>query len=196
MSATVNKIFKITLCTIGAIILLIVLVIGGATLYLTPQRLTNLINREASQWLKADIHASDIRYTIWSSFPRLAIETDSVTIISRTLDNLPDSVTSKLPADRDFLASIKSFTGQINIIDFISGRYVIHEAKVDGLRINLVAYNDSINNYNIIPEEATGFKKVPYITAENISVDNAGMMRYISVATNTVADLSLEQLSL
>ncbi|MDE5772836.1 MAG: hypothetical protein K2H86_00075, partial [Muribaculaceae bacterium] len=196
MSGSVKKIIKITTVTIASIILLIVIAISGATLYLTPQRLTEIVNREASQWLKADIEASNIRYTIWSSFPRLAIETDSITVISRTLKDLPDSVTDSLPENSDFLASVKSFAGQINIIDFISGRYVIHDAKVEGLRVNLVAYNDSINNYNIVPDDVTGFKKVPYFTAQSVVIRNAGKMQYYSAATQTKADLTLQQLDL
>lgn len=196
MNKTIKKILKITGITIGSIFLLIVILLCGVSLYLTPERLTDIINKESSKYLQADIKSSNVRYTLWKSFPRLDVETDSITIYSRTLDSIPEDIRKQLPDNYRFLASIRSFAGQINIIDFISGRYVIHDAKIDGLNINLVAYNDSLNNYNIIPDTTTGFKKVPYITASSIIINNAGKMQYFSAATNTDAKLQLKKLQL
>lgn len=77
------------------------------------------------------------------------------------------------------------------MVDIFLNRYVIHDVKIDGLRLNLVAYNDSINNYNIAPTAAMSFKKMPYISAHLISLKNPGTMSYISLATDTRASLKL-----
>ena len=180
----------------GSFIGLILLLLCGISLFLTPSRLTEIVNREAGQYLNADIRAHNISYTLWSSFPRFRISTDSITVRSRTLDSIPASIKSQLPENADFLGSLKNFRGSINVVDLFLNRYVIHDVEVDGLRINLVAYNDSINNYNLIPTSGRELKKVPYFSAELIALRNPGALTYFSKATDTQATLRLADLTL
>lgn len=191
-----RTILKALFLTLAGIILLLTAGLLFINFYFTPQRLTSLINKEASDRLNADIHASDIRYTLWSTFPRLAIKTDSLTVISRTLDSIPADIRRQLPDNADSLLSLKAFEGEINIIDFLSKRFVIHNLKVDGLKLNLAAYNDSINNYNIIPEMSEGFKSIPYFTANSLTVTNARAITYYSAATDASASLRLSDFTL
>lgn len=196
MKTALRKTLEIAAWSIASILLLALAAIVALTLYLTPQRLTDIINREASERLNADIKASNVRYTIWSTFPRLAIETDSIRVISRALQGAPKSVMAALPQNADFLASLRSLSGEINLVDFISGRYVIHDIKVKGLNINLVAYNDSLNNYNIIPDDTDGFKSVPYMTANDIDITDSGKITFFSAATGTSAAMKIGDLHL
>ncbi|MDE6811018.1 MAG: LemA family protein, partial [Muribaculaceae bacterium] len=168
---------------VGVPLLLLVVL----SLYLTPGRLTELANREGSRYLNADIKAEDIDYTLWSSFPRIRITTGKISVISRTLRDVSPAIRKQLPDSADFLGSIRSFSGEINVIDLFMNRYVIHDVDINGLRLNLVAYNDSINNYNILPGSASGFKKIPYFSAEKIELRNPGVMSYRSVSTDTRA---------
>ena len=187
---------KIIAISLGAIIGFMVLILCAISLFLTPERLTSIVNREASLYLNADVKASNIQYSIWSSFPRFDIHTDSIQIISRSLNGVSPDIRKTLPTDADFLASLKSFSGSINIVDLFLNRYVIHDVKVDGLNINLVAYNDSINNYNIIPSGGPDMKSIPYISAKSVELVNPGNLRYISVASDTRASLNLSRLAL
>lgn len=166
------------------------------TLWLTPERLTSLVNEEGSRYLNAYIHAKNVDYSLWSTFPRFKITTGEIDITSRSLDSVAPGIRRQLPDSASFLGSLKSFSGEINVVDLFMNRYVIHDVSVDGLRLNLVAYNDSINNYNIIPSTGGGFKKVPYISAEKIQLKNPGSMNYSSVSTDTHASLSLKSLNL
>ncbi|MDE6246592.1 MAG: hypothetical protein K2M41_01965, partial [Muribaculaceae bacterium] len=79
---------KIIAISLGAIIGFIVLILCAISLFLTPERLTSIVNREASLYLDADVKASNIQYSIWSSFPRFDIHTDSIQIISRSLNGV------------------------------------------------------------------------------------------------------------
>ncbi|MDE7462531.1 MAG: AsmA family protein [Muribaculaceae bacterium] len=182
--------------TLGGIALFIILLLCGISLFLTPARLTRIVNREASEYLNADINAHHIDYTIWSSFPRFHVYTDSIEVISRTLKSVSPEIRKLLPADADSLASLRSFSGSINIIDLFLNRYVIHDVKVDGLSLNLVAYNDSINNYNIIPSTSDNTKRIPYISAHLIDLKNPGQLKYYSKASNTSASLDLKEFCL
>lgn len=89
-------------CLVGVVILLVV----AATLYLTPANLTRILDREASEYFKADIRVSNPRFTFWSTFPRLHIEIASLRIDSRTLRGVDKAIRERLPADADFLASL------------------------------------------------------------------------------------------
>lgn len=185
---------------IGIVILsiavLIVLLLCALSIYLTPARLADIINREGSQYLNADIHARNVSYTIWRSFPRLRVTTDSITVRSRTLDSIPEDIRRRMPADADRLGSLRSFAGSINVVDLLLNRYVIQDVKVDGLSLNLVAYNDSITNYGILPRTGQKLRKVPYFSAHEVTLRNPGSITYRSVATDTRATLSLSRFTL
>lgn len=190
------SIFKWIALSLAGIIGIIVILLCGLSIYLTPERLTNLVNRESSRYLNADIFAKHIDYTLWRSFPRFNITSDSIIVISRSLKGISPDIRRQLPDNADFLGSLHSFSGSINVVDIFLNRYVIHDVRVDGLNLNFVAWNDSINNYNILPSEDGGFKKVPYFSAELISLRNPGVMEYFSAATATKASLRLNRLIL
>ncbi len=180
------------LCIIGFILILLT----SLSLFLTPERLTELVNTEAGKYIEADIHADYISYSVWSSFPRLDIHTDSIKIISRTLNSLSEKELKTLPANAKDLASARSFEGSINIVDLFLNRYVIHDIKIEGLNINLVVYNDSINNYDIIPSSSDKMKRIPYISAESVEIHNQGKINYFYKSGNTSASVDLKELSL
>ncbi|MDE6792438.1 MAG: AsmA family protein, partial [Muribaculaceae bacterium] len=88
-SSTIYKVAKITAISLGALILLAVAAIIGATFYLTPSRVAAIVNKEASSYLKADVKVSEVNWTLWSSFPWLQVDIDSISIRSRSLQNIP-----------------------------------------------------------------------------------------------------------
>ncbi len=191
-----HLLLKIAAIVVGSILGIVFLILCGISLFLTPERLTRLVNREASQYLNADITAHNVSYTLWSTFPRFRLTTDSIVVRSRTLDSIPAAIRSQLPEDADFLGSLSRFQGSINFVDLFLNRYVIHDVRVDGLRINLVAYNDSINNYSIIPSSGEKMKRVPYFSAKLVALRNPGVISYFSKASDTKASLQLSQLTL
>lgn len=192
----VKRVAKWIGIVVAVLIALPMLLLCLLSLWLTPDRLTAIVNREGSKYLMADIQAKDVDYSLWSTFPRFKVTTGEVDLISRTLDGVSPEIQRQLPDSAKFLASIKSFSGEINVVDLFMNRYVIHEVNVEGLQLNFVAYNDSINNYNIIPSTGKGFKKVPYISAESIRLAEAGTIKYTSVTSNTNASLHLKNLDL
>lgn len=189
-------ILKIIGFVAGGLLLLLIVIAAGLTLWLSPANLTRLLNREASEYFNARIEAHNARFTFWSTFPRFCLMTDSVTIISRTLDDVPDSIRRRLPADSPFLASATSIRGGINIVRFLSGEYVIHDLEIEGLRLNLVAWNDSVNNYHILPPTAKLSEKVPFFTANRISLVKPRGLSWYSAATATRAHASIAKASL
>ncbi len=175
------KILKASCITIGSLILLAVIAIAGISLWLTPQRLTRLVNEEGSKYLNADIQAGTIDYTFWSSFPSLRIHTDSLRIVSRSLHGLPAEVRKKLPDNADLLLTTGAIEGSLNVIKALSGNIELSDVSIGDPRVNIVTVNDSVNNFSILP---SGFKK-PRIT--KIS---AGAVRIVAPAIIDFFDLA------
>ncbi len=170
--------------------------LGAITFYLTPERLSRIVSQQAGKYLNADVAVHNMRFTIWSSFPHFWISADSIRVTSHTLDNIPDSIAALLPPDRAFLGSTRSLHGSINLADLVAGRISLRNVTVDSLRVNLVAFNDSINNYNIVPDEASMPDKVPYITANIIQLTHPQPLTYFNAEAATTVDTQLKSASL
>lgn len=182
--------------TVGALMLLIAVLLAALTFYLDPERLSSLISREGSRYLNADVRVKSVDYTLWSSFPRLRIITDSICVRSRALDSVPSILRDRLPQDADSLGCASGFAGSINVVDLLLNRYVLQDVWLDGLRVNLVALNDSINNYNILPSSGETLRRVPYFSVRELELHHPGALSYISVSGNSRASVRLDTMAL
>lgn len=173
----------------GGIILglvaLIFLTLCVATWWLTPARLAELISDEASKQVNADISLSEVRYTLWSSFPHLNVEIDSIDVRSRNFEKAPDSIRKQLPKNADFLLSVRKFRGGVNLTRLFGGEIWLKDIDVDSLNVNLVAATDSLNNYSIVP--SGGKTKIPYFHIDGLSLGHAGQIAYTSLPSATEA---------
>lgn len=174
----------------GGLLILLFLLICAATWWLTPARLASIISDEASRQVNADIAVSDVRYTLWSSFPQLNVDIDSISVRSRNFDNVPDSVRSKLPGNADFLLSVRKFRGGVNLLRLFSGSIWLKDIDVDSLYVNLVDATDTLNNYSILASSDSR-TKVPYFHIDGLSLGNAGRIDYTSLPSATVASVRL-----
>lgn len=177
----------------GALVLL-VLLICGVTWWLTPSRLSEIVDKQASQRLNADVSTADIHFTFWSTFPHFCIVTDSLYVRSRTLDGLNDSIKTLLPANPDFLISAGKIEGGINIAKLLKGQIWLRDVSVDSLRLQLISVNDTLNNYDIVPEG--GNSKIPYFNIDNLRISDGGQIGYYSKLSNTDAKIKLGEASL
>ncbi len=140
---------------IAAIAVLVIAVISIAVWYLTPQKLTPMVNRAASEYLLADVDAKRVELTFWHTFPRLEVTVDSLAIVSRSLREIPDSIRATLPADADTLLTVNRFSGGINVGELTLGNIALYDVIIDRPRLNLVVASDSIDNFSIIPPSDT-----------------------------------------
>lgn len=186
----------VLLCSAVGCILLVCLLLGALSIYLTPQRLAAIVNREASKYLRADITTHNISYTLWSTFPKFTLHTDSISVVSKSLEPLSPQERKALPENAAHLASLKSISAEINVLDLLKNRYVFHNVKVERLSANLVAVNDSVANYNIFPSIGGSVKNIPYFSCESVALDNPGTITYTSLASDSHASLNLSNLLL
>ncbi|MDE7402827.1 MAG: hypothetical protein K2M87_05390 [Muribaculaceae bacterium] len=183
------RVAKWFIISLASIIALLVLALLAVTLWLTPSRLANLVNREASKAMHADLKVSDINYTLWSTFPHFRIQIDSVELRSRTLDSLPESQRKNLPENADFLLSSGPLSGGVNLAGLLRGRIMLGDLKVDNLKVNLVALNDSVNNFDIVTsDDSSGH--IPYFHVDNLRVLR-GEISFTGIPSDTYAKVDL-----
>lgn len=146
--ARILKWFGVTAAVIATLLLLVCSLIVWI---LTPARLTPLVSEVASDYLTADVGVSRVELTFWKTFPRMTLEVDSLSVVSRSLRSLPDSVASKLSADADSLLSLKSFTAGVNVAALLTGELALYDVEFHAPRVNLLQVSDSLANYDILP---------------------------------------------
>lgn len=176
------------------VVVLVVLALCGITIWLTPSRLSAIVDSEASELLDADVKTGDISFTFWSTFPHFCIVADSLRIDSRNLGAITDEERSQLPANPEFLVSTGRMEGGINIARLLRGQIWLRDVVVDSLRLNLVAVNDSVNNYTF--KSTSGKTKIPYFNIDRLSFVDGGEVKYFSRVSDTNARIALNEASL
>lgn len=194
-SGIIKKALKITACTLGAIVALIIIFFVGVNLYLTPARLSDIISREGSKYLNAQVKVSNVSYTFWSTFPNLHVRIDSLSINSRALKNLPTSIRHKLPDNCDFLASTGAIEAGLNVIKTLKGEIDLKEIKISSPKVNLVSYNDSINNYSIFPRMHPR-RDITHVSIDAIDISAPVVLSYSDVMSQSSADVKINRFTL
>lgn len=192
--SVLNRVLRCIDFIVIGFILLTVLLLCALTWWLTPQRLSDIIDTKASTYLNADVSTGYVSFTLWSSFPHLRIQIDSIHVRSRNLDSLPRAVSKNLPDSADFLLSTGRASGGINLSRLLAGHIMLRDVKVDSLNLNLVAVSDSINNYDIVPP--SGRRQIPYFHIDSLSFADGGTVRYRSLISDTKATVNLSGASL
>lgn len=178
---------------------LFIIICSLAVWILTPDRLTPLVEKQASGYLDADVSLSRVELTFWKTFPRLRVDVDSLRIVSRSLDKLPAAERATLPADADSLLSVRSFHGAVNVVKLLAGSIHLHDVVIDRPEVNLLQVNDSVANYQIVPsseDSDTTAASIPGIYIDSFRILQAGPLRYRSLADSTDVTARLENVSL
>lgn len=181
----------------AAFLLLLSLALIGLDLWLTPGRLASMASAYAVRYLDANVNVGKISYTFWSTFPRFEFQIDSVEVVSRRLRSLTAAERMQLPAHCDSLASFVKMKGSFYPLKLLSGRIDIDSLLIDGLRVNMVALNDSVNNYSILaaidPDKPF---HMPRFKARHVSLTHLRPITYYSAATEMSARIDLDRAAL
>ncbi len=180
----------------GAFIGIFLILLIAVLLWATPERLTSITEKEAAGYLKGDIKLHGLDYSIFSSFPYLAVSLDSLTLHSSALDGIDSNTRVQLPSDCDLLMKTGSVSGRLNIVKLIFGKIDLHRLAVDKLRVNLVSINDSVNNYNIFPVSDTHGFKVPKFQVDSVSFTNPEPITFFSLESRAAARAGIKELIL
>lgn len=194
-SGRIKKILKAAAWTFGCIIALTIISVAAISIYLTPARLTAIVNREASKYLLADVKATNVDYTLWSTFPDLYVSADSLTINSRSLRNLPEKIRKDLPLNCDSLVSTGGIMGSINVLQAIRGIYNIKNLNISSPKLNLVSYDRQTSNFNIFPETHI-CGDIPQISIDSARITSPARISYFDASSMISAKLDINRMLL
>jgi len=166
--------------------------------YLTPEKLTPIVNDAATSSLNAEVKAERVELTFWSTFPRLEIKVDSLTVVSRRFDSLTASEREALPQNPDSLLKLHQLQGGINVLSLIGGKIELYDVSLDRPDINLVILNDSSANFDIVPpsEPDTEPSSLPTIGINHFTILGDMPVRYRDMTSGTDITLTLAAMSL
>ena len=173
---------------IGVLVAVVLLALVGVSVYLTPERLTGLVNKYAGEYfVNADFKIERAELTVWRTFPHAEIDVDRLTLV-----NTHPSV----PAEGDTVASVERFHGRINLAALLIGRISVSRVDIDRPCATLWMGPDSLSNLDIFPpskpEEKTDEPlSLPSIRLDRFRISGDARFRYISVADSIDADVTV-----
>lgn len=192
-----KRILKILLWTCASVLLLVMLLLGSIVWILSPERLTPIVEKYANEYLNAQVNVENVELTFWKTFPQLRVDVDSLTIVSDNFAKLPDSERNALPANADTLLSLKHFHGGVSTIALLAGKIEIYDVELRRPMVNLVQYNDSLTNFDIIPAsgpdtttaQPTG--TIPDLAIDRFLITDARPFTYTSVRDSINVGITL-----
>ena len=116
-------------------------------------------------------------------------------ITSSAFDSIPARQRAALPADADTLLSLNRFRLGINLPAISTGRISLNDVMLDALKVNAVALNDSIANWNIVApsEEDTAQEplSIPDIVVNSVELTHCRGIRFVSIADSIEASVGI-----
>ncbi len=192
-----GRALKLALIVAVAVAALIMLAIGVAVWTLTPDRLTPLVGKYASRYLNADVSADRVELTYWSTFPTVSLEVEGLRVISHALDSLPASERANLPAYADTLATVRRFSGGVNVWGISVGRVMLSDVEIEHPVINLVKADSLHANYDIVPASSdTTSSPLPEIAINRFAITGGAPIRFYSAADTIDVTINLTTTSL
>ena len=199
MKRTLKRIAKWIAIIAGIVTGLFLILCTAIIWFFTPARLTPFVEKQASEYINGELKVKRVELIFWKSFPKMTVDIDSLTIISHSLETLPDSMRTSLPADSDSLFSLASFHGGINVLPLLAGHISLYDVRLNSPRANIVQVTPHTANYYIFPESESvksegkktngekgiGQSEIPHITINHFSITDATPLRFRSLADST-----------
>lgn len=173
---------------ISGLVAVILLALAGISVYLTPERLTGLVNKYAGEYfVDADFKIDRAELTVWRTFPHAEIDVDRLMLVNTN---------PAVPAEGDTVASVERFHGRINLAALLIGRISVNRVDVDRPCATLWLGPDSLSNLDIFPpsepkEETDGPLSLPSIHLDRFRISGDARFRYISVPDSIDADVTI-----
>ena len=177
---------------VGCLVILAGIAIWIISYHLTPERITRLIEEKADEYLDAKLEIGKLDYKLFSTYPWLDFEVDSLTIISKSLHGLTPSQRALLPENADSLAFVAKLYGKVNVQDLMHKNINIKDVFISSLRANVVMYDDSVTNYNIVKTHISMPEKMPRIDLSELKIEPPLDLAFMSLPLDTEAKVKIE----
>ena len=182
---------KVVAWCVGILILFAGIVIWIIADYYSPARIKDLIEKESDKYLNAEINIGRLEYKLFSTYPWLYFEVDTLNIVSKSLDGISIQEKAQLPDYADSLFSVDKITGMVNIHDLIHHKLALKDINISKPSVNIVMVNDSVTNFNIAPKMPE-IKKMPEVDITEINVEAPLDLNFFSLQQEAKANVNVE----
>lgn len=176
---------------VGILIIVAGGIIAGFAIYFNPDRIKNIIEKESSKYLQADVRIGSLEYKIFSTYPWLQFRIDSLSVISKCLDNIPLETRRQLPVYTDSLFNVNLIEGKVNVHSILHHKLQLKDIDIERPDINIVMVNDSVANFNIAPPLPSNMK-VPDIDLTDLKIEAPVNFRFFSLKDDVEGALNME----
>ncbi|MEE0979099.1 MAG: hypothetical protein UH625_06800 [Muribaculaceae bacterium] len=196
-----KRILKFLFWLVASVLLIFIVACTLIVWILTPEKLTPMVEDAANDYLNAQVKIQKVELTFWHTFPKLTLDVDSLEVISKSLNELPDSLAVDLPADADSLLSVARMHAGVNLAQLGLGELALYDVIIDSPKANLLMVNDRFSNFDILPPaEADSLESssstIPSISINRFALTNASPLRFRNLADSTDVTLNINNIEL
>lgn len=182
---------KICGFTLGSLVVLAAIAFWIFCAYMSPRHIAEIIEKEGDKYLDTRIEIGALDYKLFSTYPWLYFEIDTLNIISKSLDKLTPQQKSLLPEYADSLVSVNKLSGKVNIHDLMRKKLNLKEILVERPLVNIVVFDDSISNFNIA-SKLPQIKEVPKFEISGIDMEAPLRLNYYSLPMDASGSIEVE----
>ncbi|MBD5322744.1 MAG: hypothetical protein HDS01_08260 [Bacteroides sp.] len=197
-----KRILKILGWSLVSLITILLIIITVAVSYLTPKRLTPIVERYANEYLTdARLSVERIEISFWSTFPRFDLDIRGLQLHSHVFDRLPSATRDSLPEFADSLLSFSHLNAGVNIPRLLAGNIALYDITLESPAANIVIATPECSNFDIFPPSDDKKKddspiEIPDFSMGTFSIIGSMPVRYVSVPDSIDASVCLSVTSL
>lgn len=164
MEKRIKKGLKVLALTIGGLCVVCLLAVAGVLHFVfSPEKLTPVVLKIASQTLEADLKLKKVELTFFSTFPRFGLRVEEGTLVSNVLhaDGHPEGGDSlvfqpdSLPHQTDSLLAFRECVLTLNPLDYFSkNKVTVHNLSLTDAKIYAYRNREGRANWNIVRPSA------------------------------------------
>ncbi len=167
------------------IIIFMVLLIAGLNLYLTDERLKNLVLPQLNEMTNREIQVDNIGFTLFRTFPTFNLVINEVVV--------PDIDREAEDGTFPVLASLDRFTISVQLFPLLSGNLKVNAIELDDFAFNYFVFEDGNTNLDSLlspaEDETEAAASDSEIDIQKITIRNAALS-YINQSVATEFTLS------
>ena len=193
---------KIFAWTIMAVVLFFLGILMGVVNILTPERLTPLTEKLATEALQnCEVKIEKAELTVMSTFPFVHARIDNLVVLSTTTRNLDDETREFMPEYADTVLAVSRFEGGLNVMKLLSNQLDLSDVIIERPSANLVIIDEGTTNFDIIPaKEDDGvpfdWNNIPGISLTRFAIVNPGKVRFYNFNTDTELSAAFSEVEL
>lgn len=184
-------VLKVACWSIGILIILAGIALWIISYQISPNRIKCLIEKESSQYLNARVEIGNLDYKLFSTYPWLNFEIDTLNVISKSLKGLSSDQKNLLPRNADSLVSLVKLQGKVNVHDLMYKKINLKDIRVVQPKVNIVMVNESISNFNIA-KKLPDINNPPKLEISELNFTAPVDFTFFSLADQVSASLNVD----